>query len=118
MRGIRHDSFLWNVVCQNFVVRVENHPALCVNDLFVNVLFSSKPGVFIVLYCLQINQTKRKDAEEPDETSAHQHATTSAIWIHFAVEGLTTGWIASSSGDRGGRVSRTMFASEMGTIFR
>src|SRR5215472_4837711 len=118
MRGVRHDGLHWNIVRENFIIRVENHPALCVNDLFVNVLFGGKPGVLVVFYCLQINQSKRKNAEKPDETGAHQHATASAIWIHFAVDGLTTGWIASSSDDRGEIVSRTMFASEIGTIFK
>ena len=117
VRGVRHDRFHRNVVREDLIVRVENRAALCVNNLFVNVFFSGKPSVFIVFYRLQINQTKRKDAEKPDKTSAHQHAPTSAIWIHLVVEGFATGWIASSS-DRGGIVSRTMFASEMGTIFR
>ena len=99
---------------EDFVVRVENHAALCVDGLLVNVFFSGKPGVLVVLYGLQINQPKRKDAEEADKTSAHQHAATSAIWIHLAAEGFTTGWIASSSD----RVRRTMCASEIGTIFR
>ena len=114
---VGHYRFHRNVLREDFAVRIEDLASLCVDDLLVNVFFSGKAGVFVVLYCLQINQTKRKDAEEPDKTSAHQHATISAIWIHLAAEGFTTGWIASSS-DRGGIVSRTMFASEMGTIFR
>src|SRR6266702_5474385 len=59
-----------------------------------------------------------KDAEEPDKSSAHEHATASAVWIHLAADGLTTGWIVSSSGDPGGIVSRTMFVSEIGIIFK
>src|SRR4029077_16017990 len=118
MCGVGHYRFYRNVVREDLVVRVEDHAALCVDDLLVNVFFSSKPGVFVVFYGLQINQTKRKDAEQSDESSANQHATASAVWIHLAAEGFTTGWIVSSSGDRGGIVSRTIFASEMGIIFR
>src|SRR5204863_7941393 len=90
----------------------------CVNDLFINVLFSGKTGVFVMLYRLEINQTKRKDAEESDKSSATQHATVTAVWIHLAADGLITGWICSSSADRGAIVSRTRLASEIGIIFR
>ena len=58
MAGVGHYRFYRDVVRENFLIGVENHAALCVNDLLVNVLFSGKTGVFVVLYRLQINQTK------------------------------------------------------------
>ena len=58
MRSIGDHGFDRNVVREDLAVRVENRAALCMNDLLVNVFFSSKPGVFVVLYCLQINQAK------------------------------------------------------------
>ena len=56
MRGVRHYRFDRNVVRENFVVRIKDRAAFCVDNLFVNVFLSSKPGVFVVLYHLQINQ--------------------------------------------------------------
>ena len=87
MRCVGHDGFHRNVVRENFIVRVEDHAAFGVNDLLVNVLFRSEPGVFVVLDCLEINQAKRKDAEQADKSSTHQSATSSATWIHVALKG-------------------------------
>ncbi len=58
MRGVSDYRFHRNVVRENFVVRVENHAALSVNFLLVDVFFSSEAGIFVVLNDLQINQTK------------------------------------------------------------
>src|SRR4029077_4294519 len=87
MRCISNDGFHRNVVRENFTVRVEDHAAFGVNDLFVNVRFRSEPSIFVVLDCLKINQAKRKDAEQTDKSSTHQSATSSATWIHVAVKG-------------------------------
>ena len=40
---------------EDFVIRVENRAAFCVDDLLVDVLFSGKTGILVVLDCLQIN---------------------------------------------------------------
>src|SRR5262252_4609466 len=85
--GVGHDGFHRNVVRENFVVRIQDDATFGVNDLLVNVCFRSEPGVFVVLDCLEINQAKRKDAEQADKTSAHQSATSSATWIHVAPKG-------------------------------
>ena len=58
VRGVGHYRFYRNIVRQNLVVRVQNHAALGVNNLFVNVFFRGEPGVFVVLDRLKINQTK------------------------------------------------------------
>src|SRR6266576_2894586 len=118
MRRVGDYGFYRNVVRKNLAVRVENRTALCVNDLLVYVFFRSKTRILVVFYGLQIDQTVCKDAEEPDKSGAYQNATASTVWIHLAAEGLTTGWIVSSSAERGGTVSRTMWASEIGIIFR
>ena len=101
MRGVGYYRLDRNVVRENLVVRIENRAALGVDGLLVNMFFSSETGIFVVLDHLQIDQAKRKDAEQPDKSSAYQHATSSAVSIHFASDGLTTGWIASSSVERG-----------------
>src|SRR5262245_12861944 len=88
MRRVRHNCFHRNVLCENLIVRVEDHAAFGVNDLLVNVYFRSQPCVFVVLDCLQIDQAKRKDAKQTDKSSTHQSATSSAIWIHVALKGL------------------------------
>ena len=87
MRGVGHDRFHRNVVCQNFIVRIQDHAPLAVSHLLVNVLFRSQPGVLVVLDRLQINQATRKDAEQTDKSSTNQNATNSATWIHTAREG-------------------------------
>jgi hypothetical protein len=69
-------------VREDFIVCVENCAALRVNDLFVNVFFSSQPGVLVVLDHLEIDQSKRKTAEEGGEGEARQRATDSAIPLH------------------------------------
>src|SRR5215510_4918043 len=86
MRGVGHHCFHGDVVRKNFIVRVKDHAALAVNDLLVNVFFRSEPCVFVMLYCLQINQAKGKDAEQCDERSTDYGATSSATWIHVAPE--------------------------------
>ena len=103
---------------ENLIVHVKDRAAFCVDYLFVNVFFCSQTGVFVVLYCLQINQSKRKSAEEHDKSSANQGTAASAIRVHLVPEGLATGRIASSPTDRAGIVSRTMLFSETGTIFK
>jgi hypothetical protein len=59
--------------------------------LFVNVLFSSKPGVLVVLDYLKINQTKREGAEERNENAANQCTTAPAIRIHLVAGLFATG---------------------------
>src|SRR4051812_40498929 len=86
MGCVSYDRFHRNVVRENFLVRVKDHAAFGVNDLLVNVRFRSEPCVFVMLDCLQINQPKRKDAEQTDESSTHQSATSSATWIHVALK--------------------------------
>src|SRR6476659_5542450 len=86
MRCVSYDGFHRNVVREHFIVGVQDHAAFGVDDLLVNVRFRSEPCVFVVLDCLQINQPKRKDAEQADESSTHQSATSSATWIHVAVK--------------------------------
>src|SRR5438034_2232816 len=86
MRGVSLHCFPRNVVRENFIVRVKDHAALAVNDLLVNVFLRSEPCVFVMLDCLQINQAKRKDAEQRNECSTDQSATNSATWIHVAPE--------------------------------
>ena len=87
MRGIGYDRFHRNVVCQNFIVRIQDHAPLGMSHLLVNVFFGSQPGVLVVLDRLQINQATRKDAEQNDKSSTDQNATNSAIWIHTVREG-------------------------------
>ena len=55
MRGVGHYRLNGNVMREDFVIRIEDRAAFCVDDLLINVLFSGKPGVFVVLDCLQIN---------------------------------------------------------------
>jgi zinc transporter ZupT len=55
------------------------------------MFLSSKASVLIVLDRLQINQAKRKNAEQDDQNNANQYATAAAVWIHLVVEGLATG---------------------------
>src|SRR6478752_4582373 len=86
MGCVSYDRLHRNVVRENFIVRVQDHAAFGVNDLLVNVRFRSEPCVFVVLDCLQINQAKRKDAEQADKSSTHQSAASSATWIHVAVK--------------------------------
>src|SRR6478752_7877855 len=86
MGCVSYDRLHRNVVRENFLVRVQDHAAFGVNDLLVNVRFRSEPCVFVVLDCLQINQAKRKDAEQADKSSTHQSAASSATWIHVAVK--------------------------------
>src|SRR5215211_1422893 len=87
MRRVGHNSFHRNVVRENFIVRVQDYSAFGVNHLLVNVFFRREPGVFVMLDCLEINQAKRKDAEQADKSSTHQSATSSATWIHAALKG-------------------------------
>src|SRR5262249_21766858 len=87
MRRVGHDCFHRNVVRENLIVRIQDDAAFGVNDLLVYMFFCSEPGVFVVLDCLEINQAERKDAEQPDKSSTHQSATTSATWIHVAPKG-------------------------------
>jgi hypothetical protein len=49
---IGDNSFYGNVVRENLFVRVENRAALCVNNLLVNVFFSSKTRILVVFYGL------------------------------------------------------------------
>jgi hypothetical protein len=56
------------------------------DDLLVDMFLRGEPGIFVVLDCLQINQAKRKNAEQRDEGGAHESTTSSAIWIHVAAE--------------------------------
>ena len=63
MRRIGHDRLDWRVVGEDFIVRVEDGAALGEDGLFVDVLLSGKPGVFVVLDHLQINEPERKSAE-------------------------------------------------------
>src|SRR5215471_8196362 len=118
MRSVGHHCLNRNVVREDFVIRIQDRAAFSVDDLLVNVLFSGKTGVFVVFDCLQIDQTKRKNAEQPDKSAAHEYAAGPTVYIHFVPEGLATGWTTSSSAERGGMVSRTMLASEIGIIFK
>ena len=58
MRGVGHYRLNRNVMREDFVVRIEDCAAFCVDDLLINVLFSRKTRVFVVLDCLQIDSTK------------------------------------------------------------
>ena len=40
---------------EDFAIRIEDRAAFCVDDLLLNVFFSGKTGVFVVLDCLQID---------------------------------------------------------------
>ncbi len=83
MGRIGHDRLDRNVVREDFVVRVENRAALGVDRLFVDVFFSSEPGVFVVLDHLQINEPERKCAEQCREPEADQRATNPAVPLHL-----------------------------------
>ena len=63
MRRVGHDGLDRRVVGKNFVIRVQNRAALGVDRLFVDVFFSRKPGVLVVLDHLQIDKPEGKDAE-------------------------------------------------------
>src|SRR5438874_13832458 len=96
MGRVGHDSFDGHIVREDFVVCVENCAALRINDLFVNVFFSSQPGVLVVLDHLEIDQSKRKTAEDGGEGEARQRATDATVPLHGLADLLATGWIASS----------------------
>jgi hypothetical protein len=40
---------------EDFVIRIEDRAAFRVDDLLINVLFSGKTGVFVMLDCLQVD---------------------------------------------------------------
>ena len=84
MGRVSHDRFDGHVVRKDLVVRVENRAALRADDLFVNVFFSGEPGIFVVLDHLQINQAKRKTAEEGDKDETNERATNPAVPLHLA----------------------------------
>ena len=58
VRRVGHYRLNRNVMREYFVIGIEDRATFCVNDLLINVFFSGKPGVFFVLDCLQIDQTK------------------------------------------------------------
>ena len=55
---------------EDFVVRVEDRSALGEDRLLDDVFFSREPRVLVVLDHLQIDQAKRKEAEEENEAKA------------------------------------------------
>ena len=83
MRRIGHDRLDRNVVREHLIVRVENCAALGEDGLFVDVLFSGKPGVLVVLDHLQINEPERKRAEQGGEAQAHQRAASPSVPLHL-----------------------------------
>jgi hypothetical protein len=64
MSRVSDHGFDRNIVRQDFVISVENRAALGKNGLLVNVFLSREPGVLVVLDHLEIDQAKRKRAEE------------------------------------------------------
>jgi hypothetical protein len=91
MCSVTNYSFDRHIVGEDLIVCVEDGAAFCVDGLFVNVLFSSKPGVFVVLDYLKINKTKREGAEEHNENAANQCTTAPAIRVHLVARSFTTG---------------------------
>src|SRR6266480_6632543 len=91
MSSVTYYSFDRHIVRENLVVRVEDRAAFCIDGLFVNVLFSSKPRVLVVLDYLKINKTKREGAKERDENAANQCTTASAMRVHLVAGSFTTG---------------------------
>jgi hypothetical protein len=71
-------------VRQDFVVRVENRASLGEDGLLVNVLFSGQSRVLVVLDHLEIDQAKRKRAEQENEAEANDGASGSAVPFHLA----------------------------------
>src|SRR6266568_7196714 len=82
MSRISDHRFDRNIVRQDFVIGVENRAALGKNGLLVNVFLSSEPGVLVVLDHLEIDQAKRKRAEEQDETETDDGASGSTVPFH------------------------------------
>src|SRR4029077_19605071 len=78
-RRVGDDRFDRDVVRQDFVVGVEDRAALGEDRLLDDVLFSSQPGVLVVLDHLQVNQAKRKQTEDQNETEADDRASCSAV---------------------------------------
>src|ERR1043166_2416455 len=115
MAGVGDDRLNRHIVREHFVVRVEDFTALSTDDLFVNVLLSSEPGVFVVLDQLQVNEPERKRAKERDKSKADNDAPKATGPFHLPACSFFTGWIRSSSGRCSGRVSRTMLRSGIGT---
>src|SRR5438105_3002961 len=84
MRRVSDYRFHGNVVGEDLVVGVENRAALGEDGLLVNVLLSSQSGVLVVLDHLQIDQAKRKRAEQKNEAEANDCASGSAVPFHLA----------------------------------
>ena len=84
MSRVRDHRFHRDVVRQDFVVRVENRAALGEYGLLVNVLFSGQSSVLLVLDHLEIDQAKRKRAEQENEAEANDCASGSAVPFHLA----------------------------------
>jgi hypothetical protein len=77
------DGFDRNIVSEDFIVRVENDSALGKDRLLDNVFFSRKSRVLIVLDHLEIDQAKRKRAEEKNEAEADNGAACSTVPFHL-----------------------------------
>src|ERR1700682_3882523 len=107
MRRISHDRLDGGVVGKDFVVRVQNRAALRVDRLFVDVFFSSQPGVLVVLDHLQINEPEGKRAEQRREPETDQRTTNPAIPLHLPARLFAIGWTAPSPTGCAGALNRT-----------
>ena len=84
MSRVSDDCFNRNVVCEDFVIGVEDRAALGEDRLLDDVLFSSQPGVLLVLDHLEVDQAKRKCAEKQNEAEANEGASCPAVPFHLA----------------------------------
>src|SRR4051812_37506645 len=116
MSRVGDDGLDRRVMGENFVIGVEDRPALGEDGLLVNVLLRGEPGVLVVLDHLEIDEPERKQTEKSGKKKADQRATDPAVPLHLPGRLFETGCTTSSTRGGRGAFNRTMLCSAIGII--